>query len=769
MSVTFADSATRYGVLTQSGVDSIIVRIGEDGRPIHKVITDRTLTARLDTQVDVYVASGGFSPGSVTAYQGRSKANVKRVWFLPFDCDLADFLTMTKDEVYSLSQDEIDGYLPDFVEAATSAITAQGLPISGVEYTGHGILVRVRLSYPDSDRVMEIDAALKAIVKRINTAAGFPLIDPSGTDAGTRIVRIVGSLNGKSLKYGQPARQTRSLFESDETLRVADLLRIAAEPRKGATVTPILADHGKRLSDADAQAVVDAVAPHWQLGVKHKAALSLAGRLTKAGVPEAQALAIIEALAANDEKPWDRAKCVASSYARMRAGANVLGYFGLAAWLPQDAVDFLDQKLESFRMASAPRIVLTGQQSKEADGLTLEQSFTRSFERTIAPVPESAFYGWFGDYRNLMKGTTAAPDQFHLGASLVLASAMTNRRVVHSYNSEALGTNVFVALIGRTGTTYKDTSMKRALEQFPHNCPPNRVVHPEFQFLRDISSQQGLIKNLSEKTNAVLKMSELTTMLRNAKRKGTETIIDALITAWDGGVLENNSKGEPASADAYQLNVIAATQPGRLANEMTSEEIESGFANRWIYIFGSGKPPIAITEELNRPEAGRLYLELFDHIDRYRRGTVLKLNERSKELWIDWFTKDQASIREDGDEDRADMRARHANLIRKIALIYAISDGASEIDDRHLQPAIEFIAWMWGEVKAVMRSWGASMDIKLEERIREVLSGGAMSRRDLQRRIGGNKFSARDFAITLEAMAKNRTVEIDPTGMVVLT
>ncbi len=768
MSVTFADSAARYGVLTQTGIDSIIVRIGEDGRPVHKVLSDRTLQARLDTQVDVYVASGGFAPGSVTPYQGRSKANVKRVWFLPFDCDLADFLTMSKEEVYSLSQAEIDGYLPDFVEAATSAIRAQGVPISGVEYTGHGILVRTRLAYADNDRVTEIDAALKTIVKRINAAAGFPLVDPSGTDAGTRIVRIVGSLNGKSLKYGQPARQTRSLFESDEVMRVADLLRIAGEPRTGATITPILADHGKRLSDADAQALVDAVAPHWQLGVKHKAALSLSGRLAKAGVPEAQALQIIETLAANDQKPWDRAKCVASSYARMRAGGNVLGYFGLAAWLPPDAADFVDGKLETFREANAPRIVIGGRADKDHDQ-SIEQTFTRSFERTIAPVPESAFYGWFNDYRNLMKNTTAAPDQFHLGSALVLASAMTNRRVVHSYNSEALYTNIFVALIGRTGTTYKDTSMKRALEQFPYNCPPNRVVKPEFQFLRDISSQQGLIKNLSEKTNAVLKMSELTTMLRNAKRKGTETIIDALITAWDGGVLENNSKGDPASADSYQLNVIAATQPGRLANEMTSEEIESGFANRWIYIFGSGKPPIAITDELDRDEAGRLNLELYDRIGSYNRGTVLKLSNRSKELWVDWFEKDQASIRDDGDEDRADMRARHANLIRKIALIYAISDGAPEIDDRHMQPAIEFISWMWGEVKAVMRSWGASLDIKLEERIREVLGGGPMSRRDLQRRIGGNKFSARDFAITLEAMAKNRTVEIDPSGMVVLT
>jgi hypothetical protein len=65
-----------------------------------------------------------------------------------------------------------------------------------------------------------------------------------------------------------------------------------------------------------------------------------------------------------------------------------------------------------------------------------------------------------------------------------------------------------------------------------------------------------------------------------------------------------------------------------------------------------------------------------------------------------------------------------------------------------------------------MRSWGASMDVKIEERIKEVLAGGPTSRRELQQRVGGNKVSARDFATTLEAMAKNRTVEIDATGLV---
>lgn len=694
----------------------------------------------------------------MTEYQGRSKANVKRVWFLPFDCDLADFLTMSKDEVYALSQDEINGYLPDFVEAATGAITAQSLPISGVEYTGHGILVRTRLSYPDSDRVAEIDTALKTIVKRINTAAGFPLVDPSGTDAGTRIVRIVGSLNGKSLKYGQPARQTRSLFESDETMRVADLLRIAAEPRKGATVTPILADHGKRLSDADAQAVVDAVAPHWQLGVKHKAALSLAGRLAKAGVPEAQALAIIEALAAQDEKPWDRAKCVASSYARMRAGANVLGYFGMAAWLPQDAVDFVDGKLEAFRATTQGRILQRGETKRETPVADLVFR--------ADPVPEQCFHGWFAAYHALVEPTTEASDAFHLGAGLTLAAAMIGRRVRLSFASDPLYANLYAVLIGPSGSSRKDTAIKRAIRIPQLNLNPHVWINPTYHIARDISSAEGLITVLKDHNNTLLYLTELSAMLANARRKSTSTILDRLIEAWDTPhVLENLNKLSPQVATNPYLSIIAATQPGRFAAQISDEDIHSGFANRWLFLPGVGKEPRANPPSLNEPAAWKLYLDLKAVIEAYPENHLMRMDADASERWSVWYLAQVAAMGRDEDEDA--MRVRHGALIHKLALIYAVTDGAQAVQLVHLETAIALVDWMWVGVKRLMREWGVTRDVQIENRIIDTLERkGPMKRRALQQLCSNRKWSAREFVAAFEAMVKNGTIVTDQAGLV---
>ena len=765
--MTFAESAALVGIPVSG--ESIVVSV-IDGKRLHQPLTIRRSEMPVSDLHDSYFAAGAFREGTVTAYSGRKREHLKRIYAIPIDCDLADFLGVEKSTVYSMPQEEIEALLPAIMNEAYFAAQMVHLPITTIIYTGHGIQLITVLT-GETHRLQEIAGAVKVLIKKIADVSPG-LVDKSASDAGTRLFRVVGTLNSKSLAYGQPARRTRVLEAPGELLDVADLLEIGAvdsTPSKPAKVTPLNAI--EMPADVAGQ-IVSAIAPHWQEGQRHALSLAVAGMLAKAGVPEAQAIDIVSRLSAGDEQPGDRATSVATTYARHRTGSDVRGYFALRDFVPATAVDYVDGILERFKQSNTPRIIMPTSPENRATSqgeTSIEQRFSRQFERTIAPVPESAFYGWFGAYRDLMKETTAAPDQFHLGSAFVLTSALTNRRVRVFYNNEVMLTNLFVALIGRTGTTFKDTAMKRALEQLPTYMPVNHIERINYQFIRDVSSQQGLIKNLSDKTNAILKMSEMTTMLRNAKRKSTETILDAMITSWDGGVLENNAKLEPLAADSYQLNVIAATQPGRLANQMTSEEIESGFANRWIYVFGQGKTPRAITEDIDPDEAGRLLVELRRAVNSYMEGTVLRLDSSGRALFTEWFDAEQKAIRDDGDEDRADMRARHANLIMKLGAIYAISAGAPAITDEHIQPAIDFIGWMWGEIKAVMRSWGASLDIQLEERIREVLEGGPISRRDLQRKIGGRKYSARDFAMTLDAMSKNRTVEIDPSGLVALS
>ena len=769
--MTFAESAALVGIPIEEDADSIVVQITERSRN-HQTLS--SVAGRvIEDRNDMYFTGGAFRRGSVTKHQGRTKNNLKRIHVLPLDCDLADFIGADKDAVYAMAQDEIEALIPAMVAEVYFAAQMVRLPIFAIVYTGHGVQIIVQLTGDGTDRTAEIDAALKALVKKINQASPR-FVDGQAVDAGTRLFRAPGTLNTKCVPFGQPARRVRVLETPGELLTVSELLEIAQVEQKPAPAR-LAPSHGKTLPDGDVELTVDTLAPHWTLGQKHAMSLAISGMLAKAGVPEPQALAIIERLSAQDKKPWDRARSVATSYQRYRSGSEVRGYFALREFVPVEAADFVDGILDRFRQSNAPRIEVrsTGaasiaQQATAISESALEKAFTKKYEHLIVPCPESAFYGWFGDYRDLMANTTEAADQFHLGASLTFAAAMIGKRIGIDYNNIRLLPNLYTVLIGRTGFARKDTAIERAL-QLPQFCPPSRILQPTFGVFYNISSAEGLLQSLRESPVTVGRITELTSVLTNAKRKGTQNIIDNLIHAYDAMMpLQNNSKINPVIVNDYCLNLIAATQPGRLANEMTTLEIESGFANRWLFVFGAGKEPMALTAKIDKARAGHLYLQMYDAIASYHDGATLELDAPAASLFTEWYVADAKSIRADEDEDRADMRARHATLILKVALLYAVTDRSPVVGEDHLQSAMDFIAWTWGEVSAVLRTWGASLDIQLEERIRAALTAGPLPRRDLQQRVGGRKYSARDFAMTLEAMSKNQTIQIDASGLVAL-
>src|SRR5581483_11275809 len=138
-------------------------------------------------------------------------------------------------------------------------------------------------------------------------------------------------------------------------------------------------------------------------------------------------------------------------------------------------------------------------------------------------------------------------------------------------------------------------------------------------------------------------------------------------------------------AEKPYMSILAATQPKRLAQNLTDEDIHSGFANRWLFVPGNR------TSELDAMRA------IDEAIRGYRDGALLPLAPAAVERWRAWYRDLQRQAGRNEDEDA--MRIRHPDLARKLALIYAVIDSAEAIDDPHLEAAIALVEWMWGHVR----------------------------------------------------------------------
>src|SRR5690606_30149963 len=129
----------------------------------------------------------------------------------------------------------------------------------------------------------------------------------------------------------------------------------------------------------------------------------------------------VTAISANDNKPWDRQKAVRDTYEKVRAGQEIAGYSVLKNIVDEESIARVDTILRRTKLT----ILNTPASNKpNADDIKLFNP---------PPVPDSAFYGWHGDWLSLVTPTTSSAPAFHLAASTTLQAAMMGRRISTMY------------------------------------------------------------------------------------------------------------------------------------------------------------------------------------------------------------------------------------------------------------------------------------------------------------------------------------------------
>lgn len=750
------EAAAAVGLVEPDGLDACIV-VFRDGRPVNATLRD-CADVDMDAYDDIYVAGGLFAEGTIERRRGREFANLREIVWLQIDLDLTDWSDVPRPVLETFSDEELRDLWERQLIDCQEVFTHIGLPVQRIDYTGYGLCAYIYVAKHERGEVAALRDLHKAIVERINRVSGRTVADAQVVDAGTRITRLVPCPNTK----GAQPRLARTVWRVPGETDIATLRRVVGDRRE--PPRRMIPDHGKALSEDDEAAIVEAVRPSWAAGQRHRIALAIAGMCAKAGVPEEQAARIVDALVAGGEEPWDRARAVASSYARVRSGLDVRGFMSLRECLPVDAATFVDERLERVRRATVGRLRVGG---KPIGGQRTPESGQGESTAEYDAPPALAFHGIARRYVDLMAPTTEAPDAFHLGAFLTLVGSMIGRRVRMRYSGDPLYANLYTVLIGVSGSSRKDTAIKRALA-LPQLQVPPRIVAVPFAVARDVSSGEGLVTMLKEYPHTLLYLTELSALIKNARRKSTTTILDRLIEAWDTPhVLQNLNKQTPTTAINPYLSIIAATQPKRLAAEMTDEDIHSGFAGRWLYIVGTGKTPMADPPQVDPAIGWRLYLDIHDAIHHYADGAELALDATARERWHVWYEREGRGHGLDEEQDT--MRIRHAVLMRKVALIYAVTDSADAIEDRHLAAAMALIEWMWKHVKAMLREWGIGIESQIEVRVVNALrKHGALPKRRIQMVTASRRWSAKDFAMVLRAMLENGQVIADPTGLIAL-
>jgi hypothetical protein len=228
--------------------------------------------------------------------------------------------------------------------------------------------------------------------------------------------------------------------------------------------------------------------------------------------------------------------------------------------------------------------------------------------------------------------------------------------------------------------------------------------------------------------------SEFASVLRVAERPGN-TLSATLREAWDSGNLRTLTKTDPSVATGAHECIVGHITADELRTDLTATDKANGFANRFLFVavqrskelpFGGADPD----EDAYQDMATRL--QRFAEVARTRDRIAMTADART--IWREVYSTLSAG----GEGMHGAVTARAEAQCIRVALLYALLDGADAIDTAHLRAALA----VWEYCDATARYvFGSSLGDRLADDImrRLVAAGDAgLTRTDISAALGRN-------------------------------
>jgi hypothetical protein len=356
------------------------------------------------------------------------------------------------------------------------------------------------------------------------------------------------------------------------------------------------------------------------------------------------------------------------------------------------------------------------------------------------PPGEAAYHGVLGDIVRAVADHTEADPVAVLGSLLVMAGTCMGRwRIIYQGSPQA--PNLFVVLVGDSSNGRKGTatSVGRAVMN---------AAYPGWERLivAGLGSGEGLVGRFRgadvAEHRALVMESELGRLLTAMTREGS-TLSPILRDAWDGVPMGRFLAREQALVTWHHVGLLAHVTPVELRQKLTNADAANGFGNRFLWLAVRRRRLIPFPTSPERLIAP--FVEpLHDAIEAAQTPGELHWSAAAAEQW-EWLYATLAMKPRHGLWGA--LLARAEAQIARLALLYALLDGAPAVDLAHLEAAEA--VWGFGE-RSVVSVFGRSTGDRDADVLREYLADGPVEWEAAKKAIGVRR--AADLTSAVETL-----------------
>jgi len=303
------------------------------------------------------------------------------------------------------------------------------------------------------------------------------------------------------------------------------------------------------------------------------------------------------------------------------------------------------------------------------------------------PPGRPAWSGLAGAIALAVAPHTEADPVAILAQTLIAAGATIGRGTWLQVEASRHHPNEFVVLVG-------DSAKARKGSSWDHVARTLGAAHLGFANLvhTGLSTGEGLIWAARDPAGAdpgagdprlLVVEPEFVTVLK-ASGRDINTLSPVLRAAWDGRPLALLTRTAPARASAAHVSVIGHITAAELTHHLSNLEAANGFLNRFCFIAtrrhrllpdGGSPDPLAGTGLESRLQA---------NLTSARSGGQIQLDPVARHEWHDIY----ATLSEPQDGILGSLCARAEAHVLRLAMLYALVDGATTIAVEHLRAGL---------------------------------------------------------------------------------
>jgi predicted transcriptional regulator len=302
--------------------------------------------------------------------------------------------------------------------------------------------------------------------------------------------------------------------------------------------------------------------------------------------------------------------------------------------------------------------------------------------------------------------------------------------------------NMYLCLCAESGVTRKSTAVEHATKIARLFDAPER----NYEIIQSRMTATQLEKKLSERTEksgaawGMISISEMVNFFGKARSNGIVGLLTDLYDcpqSREGG----GSAGQVGETNIREvcINLITASTPSWLIEEITPSVIEGGFTSRTLFVW-SEEPKKAISwpeEKEDRSAVQHTFASDLCKIrdDLHEIKNKVSINEKALAYFDRWY-RTRHHYR---DSFRASFGSREDSHILRLAAILCIADGTKQIQLQHIKAAVTNVIRVRDEATKLFEGLGSKTGIVIAiDRIRDTLVGAGrevVTRTDINRKV----------------------------------